>query len=93
MRQTACSCKQNIVEGIEDKTISIEMCVKQLGMASASARELREDYGDFLCKKELKIWEFNDPRTAATRNTALLMMILRSLRQNVKCVAMRRRPI
>lgn len=67
MRQAARSCKQNIVEGIGDKTISTEMCLKLLGVARASARELHEDYGDFLRQKELEIWEFNDPRTAATR--------------------------
>lgn len=67
MRQAARSCKQNIVEGIGDKTISTEMCLKLLGVARASARELREDYGDFLRQKEMEIWDFNDPRTVATR--------------------------
>lgn len=43
------------------------MCLKLLGIARASARELREDYGDFLRQNELETWEFNDPRTAATR--------------------------
>ena len=67
MRQAARSCKQNIVEGIGDKTISTEMCLKLLGVARASARELREDYGDFLRQKEMEIWTFNDPRTIITR--------------------------
>ena len=67
MRQAARSCNQNIVEGIGDNTISIEMCINLLGVARASARELREDYGDFLRQKEMEIWEFNDPKTTATR--------------------------
>lgn len=67
MRQAARSCKQNIVEGVSDKTISTEMCIKLLGVARASARELREDYGDFLRQKELEIWASNDSRTTKTR--------------------------
>ena len=48
MRQAARSCKQNIVEGISDKTVSVEMCLKLLGIARGSVRELLEDYGDFV---------------------------------------------
>lgn len=33
MRQAARSCKQNLVEGVSDKTVSIEMCIKLLGVA------------------------------------------------------------
>lgn len=48
MRQAARSCKQNIVEGIGDNTVSSEMCIKLIGVARGSIRELREDYADFL---------------------------------------------
>lgn len=36
MRQAARSCKQNIVEGISDGTVSAEMCIKLLGVARGS---------------------------------------------------------
>jgi len=68
MRQAARSCKQNIVEGVSDSTISAEMCIKLLGVARGSARELLEDYGDFLRQRGLAIWGREDGRTKATRD-------------------------
>lgn len=68
MRQAARSCKQNIVEGISDGTVSAEMCIKLLGVARGSVRELLEDYADFLRQHDLEIWAKEDPRTGATRN-------------------------
>lgn len=67
MRQAARSCKQNIVEGCGDRTISAEMCIKLLGVARGSVRELLEDYGDFLRQNDLETWDANDPRTISTR--------------------------
>ena len=67
MRQAARSCKQNIVEGVSDKTISAEMCIKLLGVAKGSVRELLEDYQDFLRQHDMEIWSIEDPRTLATR--------------------------
>lgn len=67
MRQAARSCKQNIVEGVSDGTVSIEMCIKLLGVARGSIRELLEDYADFLRQHDLEIWDKNDQRTLATR--------------------------
>lgn len=67
MRQAARSCKQNIVEGCSDGTVSAEMCIKLLGVARASVRELLEDYGDYLRQNGLEIWAYDDPRTIATR--------------------------
>lgn len=68
MRQAARSCKQNIVEGVSDGTVSAEMCIKLLGVARGSVRELLEDYGDYLRQNNLEIWDKNDARTLATRN-------------------------
>ncbi len=68
MRQAARSCKQNIVEGVSDRTVSAEMCIKLLGVARGSARELLEDYGDFLRQNELEIWSADDVRTRQTRS-------------------------
>lgn len=67
MRQAARSCKQNIVEGVSDGSVSAEMCIKLLGVARGSARELLEDYGDFLRQHDLEIWSKEDERTKATR--------------------------
>lgn len=67
MRQAARSCKQNIVEGVSDKTISVEMCIKLIGVALGSLRELAEDYGDFLRQNKLVTWSLQDPRTSKTR--------------------------
>ncbi|MDE5876960.1 MAG: four helix bundle suffix domain-containing protein [Muribaculaceae bacterium] len=67
MRQAARSCKQNIVEGISDATVSAEMCIKLLGIARGSIRELREDYNDYLRQHQLTIWDKDDERTSAAR--------------------------
>ena len=68
MRHAARSCKQNIVEGISDGTVSVEMCIKLLGVARGSARELLEDYQDFLRQNDLEIWQLNDQRTFKARD-------------------------
>ena len=68
MRQAARSCKQNIVEGVSDSTVSAEMCIKLLGVARGSIRELLEDYQDYLRQHEMEIWSANDSRTIATRD-------------------------
>lgn len=68
MRQAARSCKQNIVEGVSDGTVSAEMCIKLIGVARGSIMELREDYGDFLRQQKYEVWSKEDPRTIATRN-------------------------
>ena len=67
MRQAARSCKQNIVEGISDGTVSVEMCIRLIGVARGSVRELLEDYADYLRQHDLEIWAYDDARTAATR--------------------------
>lgn len=67
MRQAARSCKQNIVEGISDNTVSAEMCIKLIGVARGSIRELREDYEDFLRQNKHEIWTKDDQRTLQLR--------------------------
>ncbi len=67
MRQAARSCKQNIVEGCSDSTVSAEICIKLLGIARGSVRELLEDYSDYLRQNDLEIWAAEDPRTISTR--------------------------
>jgi four helix bundle suffix protein len=67
MRQAARSCKQNLVEGISDHTVSAELCIRLIGIARGSVRELLEDYRDFLRQHNLEIWSADDPRTLSTR--------------------------
>lgn len=67
MRQAARSCKQNIVEGVSDGTVSLEMCIKLMGVARGSVRELREDYTDFLRQNKHEIWGLDDPRMLTLR--------------------------
>lgn len=67
MRQAARSCKQNIVEGCSDSTVSAEICIKLVGVARGSVRELLEDYRDFLRQNKLETWLADDPRTKMTR--------------------------
>lgn len=67
MRQAARSCKQNIVEGVSDSTVSVEMCLKLLGVARGSVRELMEDYGDYLRQNNLETWSSQDSRTLKCR--------------------------
>lgn len=67
MRQAARSCKQNIVEGASDSTISAEMGIKLIGVARGSVRELQEDYGDFLRQHKYEVWGKDDVRTAKVR--------------------------
>lgn len=71
MRQAARSCKQNIVEGVSDGTVSAEMCLRLLGVARGSARELLEDYADFMRQRDFEIWSKEDSRTAVTRSYSL----------------------
>ncbi len=68
MRQAARSCKQNIVEGSSDNTVSAEMCIRLIGVARGSIRELKEDYADFLRQNEYEIWPLGDSRIDAVRN-------------------------
>ncbi len=70
MRQAARSCKQNIVEGVSDCAVSFEMCIKLIGVARGSVRELGEDYADFLRQHKFEIWTRDDRRTFAVRNYA-----------------------
>lgn len=67
MRQAARSCKQNIVEGVSDGTVSAEMCIKLIGVARGSVRELREDYADYLRQHKYEIWTKEDSRTESVR--------------------------
>lgn len=67
MRQAARSCKQNIVEGVTDSSISIEMGIKLIGIAKGSLRELGEDYSDFLRQNNYSTWDITDQRAIQAR--------------------------
>lgn len=62
MIQAARSGKQNIVEGVADGVVSVDMKVSLLNVARASIKELREDYLDYLNSRHLVLWNKNHPR-------------------------------
>lgn len=67
MRQAARSCKQNIVEGVSDSTVSLEMGIKLVGVARGSLRELLEDYLNYLYQNDLRVWKIDEPVTLRAR--------------------------
>lgn len=65
MIQASRSGKQNIVEGSLEK--SMEGNIKLTGVARASYGELIEDFLDFLRRRNLFLWDKNDPRVLKIR--------------------------
>ncbi|MBI2017920.1 hypothetical protein HYS92_02630 [Candidatus Daviesbacteria bacterium] len=65
MEQAGRSGKQDLVEGSQEN--SIESNLKLSGVSRASYAELAEDYKDFLWKKNLKLWDKDDPRVMRLR--------------------------
>lgn len=65
MEQAGRSDKSNIAEGYTMQ--SLEGYIKLLGTAEGSAKELVEDFEDFLRQRKLPIWEKNDPRVRKFR--------------------------
>ena len=59
MIQAARSGKQNIAEGNETGTTSMEACIKLVNVAKASLKELQEDYEDYLRNHGNQIWDVN----------------------------------
>ncbi len=60
--QAARSCKQNIVEGLADGVTSTEMQLKLLNVASASLKETREDFEDYLKSRHLLFYRKGEDR-------------------------------
>ena len=56
MKQAARSGKQNIAEGNEAGTTSMETNIKLVNVAKASLKELQEDYEDYLRTHHLTQW-------------------------------------
>ena len=59
MKQAARSGKQNIAEGVETGTTSMEACIKLVNVAKASLKELQEDYEDYLRNHGGQLWDVN----------------------------------
>ena len=57
MVQAARSGKQNIAEGNETGTTSMETCIKLVNVAKASLKELQEDYEDYLRNHGNQKWD------------------------------------
>ena len=67
MKQAARSGKQNIAEGNETGTTSMEACIKLLNVAKASLKELQEDYEDYLRNHGNQIWHVNSQQCRNAR--------------------------
>lgn len=67
MKQAARSGKQNIAEGNETGTTSMEACIKLVNVAKASLKELQEDYEDYLRNHGNQIWDVNSSQCRNAR--------------------------
>lgn len=67
MVQAARSGKQNIVEGNEVATTSVETFLKLLGVARGSLQELLIDYEDYLRVRNMRLWDKDSNEVAAMR--------------------------
>ena len=57
MIQAARSGKKNLLEGSRLGRTSREMEIKLINVAYGSLSELRDDYRDFLCTRDLRLWD------------------------------------
>ncbi len=62
MVQAARSGVQNIAEGSQASGTSKKSELKLTNVARASLEELKLDYEDFLRQRELRVWDYDDPR-------------------------------
>lgn len=67
MIQAARSGRQNIAEGCEDGTASVETEIKLLSVAKGSLQELLLDYEDYLRVRNLTLWDINSEKALQTR--------------------------
>ncbi len=67
MIQAARSGRQNIAEGCEAGTSSVESEIKLLNVAKASLQELLLDYEDYLRVRNLSLWDINSDKAVKTR--------------------------
>ncbi len=67
MKQAARSGKQNIAEGNETGTTSMEACIKLVNVAKASLKELQEDYEDYLRNHGNQLWSVDSPQCRNAR--------------------------
>ena len=67
MKQAARSGKQNIAEGNETGTTSMEACIKLVNVAKASLKELQEDYEDYLRNHGMQMWNVNSEKCRNAR--------------------------
>ena len=68
MVQAARSGKQNIAEGNETGTTSMEACIRLVSVAKASLKELQEDFEDYLRNHGNQIWDVNSEQCKNARS-------------------------
>lgn len=67
MVQAARSGKQNIVEGNEAGTTSMETAIKLINVAKASLKEVQADYEDYLRTHKMVMWDMSNPKFVNAR--------------------------
>lgn len=77
MNGAARSGKQNIVEGSDNLTTSLKLCISLTGVAKSSIEELIDDLEDFLRQRNLAQWQKTDLRVIELR--ARSAKLIRSL--------------
>lgn len=68
MEGAARSAKQNIVEGSDNLTTSLKVCIKLTGISKSSLEELIGDLEDFLRQRKMNQWMKNDSRVLELRS-------------------------
>ena len=69
MQQAARSGKQNIVEGVLEKSSKLE--INLIGVSRASFGELLEDYKDYLRTHKMAVWDKNHPKLLALQSLTI----------------------
>ena len=91
MNGAARSGKQKIVEGSDNLTTSLKLCIGLTGVAKSSLEELIGDLEDFLRQRNLKQWNKNDPRVIELRSQSA--GLVRSLSNSGNLEALKTLPL
>lgn len=89
------SGKQNIVEGSDNLTTSLKVCIKLTGIAKSSIEELIGDLEDFLRQRKFSQWQKTDHRVIELRvRSATVIRNLSNLRnlQELEKLSLPRHP-
>ncbi len=84
MEGAARSAKQNIVEGSDNLTTSLKVCIKLTGIAKSSIEELIGDLEDFLRQRGFSQWGKTDSRVAVWRSQSAKLVRSLAVERNLR---------